>query len=69
MTQNRRELPWESTIYLSEISPHSPRISRESSLSRFLYVDFPKNSRVIRKEFFRNTEINLRRRRVVVTGK
>ena len=35
------------------------RISRELSLSRLLYVDFPKNSREILMEFFRNAEINL----------
>ena len=45
-----------------EISPHSPRLrelSRELSLSRLLYVDFPKNSREILMEFFRNAQINL----------
>ena len=35
------------------------RISRELSLSRLLYVDFPKNSREILMEFFRNAQINL----------
>ena len=35
------------------------RISRELSLSRLLYVDFPKNSRGILMEFFRNAKINL----------
>ena len=35
------------------------RISRELSLSRLLYVDFPTNSREILMEFFRNAEINL----------
>ena len=35
------------------------RISRELSLSRLLYLDFPKNSREILMEFFRNAEINL----------
>ena len=35
------------------------RISRELSLSRLLYVDFPTNSREVLMEFFRNAEINL----------
>ena len=35
------------------------RILRELSLSRLLYIDFPKNSREILMEFFRNAQINL----------
>ena len=34
------------------------RISRELSLSQLLYVDFPKNSREVLMEFFRNAQIN-----------
>ena len=54
ITLKKKDLP------LRNFSTQSyPRISRELSLSRLLYVDFPTNSWEILMEFFRSADINL----------
>ena len=65
VTRLSREIcfaPGNSIILLK----YGRRIGKKGLLSP---VDFPKNSREILKDFFRNAEINLRLRRIGVTDK
>ena len=53
ITLKKQDLPLRNSSTQSQA-----RTSRELSLNRLLYVDFPTNSREILMEFFRNAEIN-----------